>query len=176
MNAAGVCRAFETSRRREDLSFQHHAEVAALPPDEADALLADLANETVSVLSGETPRGRFMPLVLLAGTVQSPIPSLRKAGRDARLSSSPTMCCFAWSHMTLQPGDAVSIQGALMLETRRGQLSGLFIVAGQVLPLRKRSISRAPMAAMAWAGGCQGDVTFSRRSKKLTIVGTSRSF
>jgi hypothetical protein len=39
MNAAGVCRAFETSRRREDLSFQHHAEVASLAPAEADALL-----------------------------------------------------------------------------------------------------------------------------------------
>jgi hypothetical protein len=38
MDAASVSRAFETSRRREDLSFKHHAEVAALPPDEADAL------------------------------------------------------------------------------------------------------------------------------------------
>ena len=34
-NAAAVCKAFETSRRREVLSFSHHAEVAALPPDEA---------------------------------------------------------------------------------------------------------------------------------------------
>ena len=39
MNAASVCRKFETSRQREDLTFKHHAEVAALPPDEADALL-----------------------------------------------------------------------------------------------------------------------------------------
>ena len=30
-NAANVARAFETSRRREVLSFSHHAEVAALP-------------------------------------------------------------------------------------------------------------------------------------------------
>jgi hypothetical protein len=35
MNAASVCRKFETSRRREDLTFKHHAEVAALPTDEA---------------------------------------------------------------------------------------------------------------------------------------------
>jgi hypothetical protein len=34
-NAASVCKAFETSRRREVLSFTHHAGVAALPPDEA---------------------------------------------------------------------------------------------------------------------------------------------
>jgi hypothetical protein len=39
MNLASVCRAFETSRRREALSFTHHVEVSALPPEEADALL-----------------------------------------------------------------------------------------------------------------------------------------
>jgi hypothetical protein len=39
MNAASVCRAFETSRRRETLSFAHHAEVASLPPEQADELL-----------------------------------------------------------------------------------------------------------------------------------------
>jgi hypothetical protein len=37
--AAWVCRAFETVRRRTDLSFKHHAEVAAFPQAEADALL-----------------------------------------------------------------------------------------------------------------------------------------
>jgi hypothetical protein len=31
-DAAMVCRKFETSRRREDLTFNHHREVAALPP------------------------------------------------------------------------------------------------------------------------------------------------
>ena len=43
-DAAAVCRAFETSRRREVLSFKHHREVAALPPSEADRLL-DWAQE-----------------------------------------------------------------------------------------------------------------------------------
>jgi hypothetical protein len=38
-NAASICRAFETSRRREHLTFKHHAEVASLPAPEADALL-----------------------------------------------------------------------------------------------------------------------------------------
>jgi hypothetical protein len=38
-NTASVCRAIETSRRREVLSFSHHAEVAALDPPDADALL-----------------------------------------------------------------------------------------------------------------------------------------
>lgn len=36
---ASVCRAFETSRRREHLSFTHHREVASLAPEVADSLL-----------------------------------------------------------------------------------------------------------------------------------------
>jgi hypothetical protein len=36
---ASVCRAFETSRRHEVLSFTHHQEVASLPPEQADDLL-----------------------------------------------------------------------------------------------------------------------------------------
>jgi N6-adenosine-specific RNA methylase IME4 len=46
-NAAAVCRAFRTSRRREVLSFIHHAEVAGRSPDEADRLL-DWAEEPIS--------------------------------------------------------------------------------------------------------------------------------
>src|SRR5260370_31753516 len=38
-NAAAICRAFEISRRREVLSFSHHAAVAALAPPEPDGLL-----------------------------------------------------------------------------------------------------------------------------------------
>lgn len=38
-NAAAVCPAFEISRRRELLSFSHHAAVAALAPAEQDGLL-----------------------------------------------------------------------------------------------------------------------------------------
>jgi N6-adenosine-specific RNA methylase IME4 len=46
-NAASVCRAFESSRRREVLSFKHHAEAARLDADEADALL-DWCEETIA--------------------------------------------------------------------------------------------------------------------------------
>jgi hypothetical protein len=45
-NAASVCRKFETSRRRELLSFKHHAVLARLRPAEADALL-DWCEETI---------------------------------------------------------------------------------------------------------------------------------
>ncbi|MGW6918980.1 LmbU family transcriptional regulator [Kitasatospora sp. NPDC054939] len=38
-NYAWVARRFELRRRREQLSFGHHAEVAALPPDDADGWL-----------------------------------------------------------------------------------------------------------------------------------------
>lgn len=38
-NAANVAQKFELNRRRLSLSFKHHAEVASLPADEADALL-----------------------------------------------------------------------------------------------------------------------------------------
>jgi hypothetical protein len=47
MNIAVVCKAFETSRRREVLSFCHHAEVSGLHQNEADPLL-DFAAETIA--------------------------------------------------------------------------------------------------------------------------------
>jgi N6-adenosine-specific RNA methylase IME4 len=46
-DAAWISEAFALSRRRDNLSFGHHKEVAALPPDEADALL-DWAEGTIA--------------------------------------------------------------------------------------------------------------------------------
>jgi N6-adenosine-specific RNA methylase IME4 len=43
-----VCRAFETSRRRDTLSFTHHREVAALPAPEADEILDRAEREELS--------------------------------------------------------------------------------------------------------------------------------
>lgn len=45
MNLAAVARSFETSRRREALTFTHHAEVAILPAAEADELLSRAERE-----------------------------------------------------------------------------------------------------------------------------------
>jgi hypothetical protein len=42
-NYAWVARSFDLDRRRPDLSFQHHAEVASLPPDAQDVWLARAA-------------------------------------------------------------------------------------------------------------------------------------
>jgi hypothetical protein len=65
-NAATICRSFGLSRRRDNLSFKHHAEVAALPAPEADRLLAaaepcpgdDAPKLKASQLRGEVKRWR----------------------------------------------------------------------------------------------------------------------
>ena len=66
-NIASVCRAFEPSRRREHLSWSHHAEAAALSPKAADMLLdmaerdklskAQVRNAVVTIRGTGTPRG-----------------------------------------------------------------------------------------------------------------------
>jgi hypothetical protein len=44
----------------------------------------------------------------------------------------------------LSPGDSVAVQGRLEIESKDGRLAGLFIVAEQIMPLRRRSINRMP--------------------------------
>jgi hypothetical protein len=44
-NVASVAGRFELSRRRDDVSFSHHEAVAALPPEQADALLETAAKK-----------------------------------------------------------------------------------------------------------------------------------
>ncbi len=50
---------------------------------------------------------------------------------------------------TLMPGDSVAVQGRLEIESKDGKLSGLFVIAEQVLTLRKQSISRLSVRASA---------------------------
>lgn len=47
-NAGWVCGQVEPSRRRDNLSFAHHAEVAGLEPDAQDAILARAVNERMT--------------------------------------------------------------------------------------------------------------------------------
>ena len=49
----------------------------------------------------------------------------------------------------LEKGDAVSIQGTLVLVREKGKFAGIYIVAKQVHPLRMRSRNRLPIAAAA---------------------------
>ena len=51
MNMAYVAGRFDVSRRREDLSFSHHAEVASLPAEEQDRWLDRASIESLSVRS-----------------------------------------------------------------------------------------------------------------------------
>jgi hypothetical protein len=101
-----------------------------------------------------------MPLCLLAGTVKSlqsfPFPpgDERPRCECVILADNVLLRVIAYDELmtaleTLQPGDACSVTGALMLETRKGQLAGLYVVATAVLPLRKRSVNRVPMVALA---------------------------
>jgi hypothetical protein len=81
-----------------------------------------------------------MPLVLLAGTVTKlesyPFPSEGRPRCEAVIRADDVLFrVVAYDEImtaleTLQPGDAVSIQGALMLETRGGKLAGLFCDSG----------------------------------------------
>jgi hypothetical protein len=66
MNAASVCRAFPTSRRREVLSFSHHAAVLGFPPEKADELLDWCETEKASLgkLQAEIERRRWVPPVV----------------------------------------------------------------------------------------------------------------
>jgi hypothetical protein len=48
---------------------------------------------------------------------------------------------------TLSPGDSVAIQGSLEIESKAGRLTGLFVVALQVMALRKRSVNRLPVGS-----------------------------
>ena len=48
-NRASVARRVDPARRRDDLTWSHHAEIAALEPDEGDAVLAEAALYTWSV-------------------------------------------------------------------------------------------------------------------------------
>ena len=50
-NAAWVAERIPPARRRGEIPFGHHASVAALPPAEADALLEEVAEESLSVTS-----------------------------------------------------------------------------------------------------------------------------
>ena len=49
---------------------------------------------------------------------------------------------------TLSPGDSVAIQGRLEVESKDKRIVGLFVVALQVMALRKRSINRLPVGGI----------------------------
>jgi hypothetical protein len=89
MNMAYVASRFETSRRREKLSFSHHAEVAALPPEEQEQWLdrAELEGLSSRRIRAELRRG--------ARSAPSTSPSSR--GASTRADQAPLPSRFSRS-------------------------------------------------------------------------------
>ena len=80
-NAASIASAFELSRRRDNLSFNHHAEVVGRPPKEADRLL-DWAEKTIS----ET--GKPRTIAALRAEVRASVRAEKKADYFQRVEAA----------------------------------------------------------------------------------------
>jgi hypothetical protein len=89
-DASNVSKRFEINRRRLHLSFNHHAEVAALPPNEADALL-DWCEETPKPrVPGRAALSSLLPTLNISGGASPPF----LPGRSERYDFIRAM--FAW--------------------------------------------------------------------------------
>lgn len=95
-----VARAFPIERRRTDISYQHHADVASLPPDKQDAWLADAAREGWTV--------RDLRYRLSGGTRDGDIgdtPAVNMTSAVGKASDWPGRAREAWDHMTAAQRD-----------------------------------------------------------------------
>lgn len=93
MNMTWVASRFEPSRRRESLSWSHHAEVAALPPEDGDRLLARAEADRLSVrdLRDEVRRERRAAKALLEGP-------RTETGPAREAPSDPDLVCPECGH------------------------------------------------------------------------------
>jgi len=105
MTLAWVARRFPVSRRREILSWSHHAEVAGLPPAEADALLdraeaEGLTRAEVRILRRQSRTGVALPLpldvCLGVATVAQVRAALAAADPDAVVRVRGCRCPSVW--------------------------------------------------------------------------------
>lgn len=109
MNAACVCRSFETSRRREVLSFNHHREVLPIEDPQVQDRFLDWCEEGVS-LNGGKPRStrelRRAVREYIAGTV---VPRRRTYPSDdsRALRTLPFMTIFGSVYFPTSRKDAV---------------------------------------------------------------------
>jgi hypothetical protein len=76
MNMAYVASRFEISRRREKLSFSHHAELAALPPDEQERWLDRAERNGLSVCGLREELRRDSPS---GSSIASPVSASRSS-------------------------------------------------------------------------------------------------
>src|SRR5437879_4902955 len=96
-NLVSTARAFLISRRRETLSFRHHDEVRALPPEKQDELLDRAEREGLTVAALRKAAKLFKPpeekksaepLFRLAFLRQVSVSTLREDRKSTRLNSS----------------------------------------------------------------------------------------
>lgn len=115
-NIASVCRAFEPSRRREQLSWSHHAEAAALSPNAADMLLdmaerdklskAQVRNAVATIRGTGTQRG--------TPEAASPVGLFRAYNRlptrELRIAAARALAAVAESGAMIDPETGLAIE------------------------------------------------------------------
>jgi hypothetical protein len=102
-----------------------------------------------------------VPLILVAGTILAKIfPEHGRPRCEVRIKvedgSAAIFRIVGYDDQIaeleiLSPGDSVAIQGRLEIESKDGRLAGFFVVALQVMALRKRSPNRMPVGRHAAA-------------------------
>jgi hypothetical protein len=123
----------EADRWFVSLTVDTPASTALLPPQVAIGV--DLGVKTLATLSnGEVIAGPKAHTALLKRLRRS---NKAVIGHDDQMAEIEA----------LLPGDAVCVQRSLEVEGKDGRLTSIVVVAEEVLPLRKRAVSRLPIAA-----------------------------
>ena len=107
-----------------------------------DAFASFMGTEIGFLLVGNCmkPCTRAIP-VPKGSSLRSSLPSTRP-GRSPAHTEAPGA-----SKRAYRPGYSVAVQGSLEIESKDKKIVSLFVVALQVMALRKRSINRLPVAA-----------------------------
>jgi len=88
-NAAWVCRNIETSRRRDTLSFNHHAEVAGLPKQTQERLLSEAEKAALQVVDAFLDRRHVARCSPSALDVEQYCDFLTRHGSSLRAHPAP---------------------------------------------------------------------------------------
>jgi hypothetical protein len=115
MNCSSVARKFETSRRREVLSFRHRAEASSLNSDEADALLDAAASNVWSASCRLRRRGGIIAQVEPSGEWRGGHLQRRHRAAAARIDRG----CFFGGVRALAGASAVTEQARGQAALRR---------------------------------------------------------
>jgi hypothetical protein len=100
MNYATVCRAFQTSRRHEALSFSHHVAVASLPDREADKFLdlAERQNLSSHALRELVAKRQAGEIADAGGTIEADSDDAGDGGEVAEINPPQTAAAEPHDH------------------------------------------------------------------------------